>query len=230
MRCICPHCRKSTVPIIAKLFVSSDRPIACALCKGRSFITSTIAYWLLLFFIFAALALPLDTLASADDQPELDGNDWQLPSYFRTSTTHVDTLQMELRLHPQNRFDRVSLTMVCSPLSDSDIKRYTKKHYFGVGLGWGAPVCLLSKFDLKLNGISQKIPKQVMRLFAEVPALESIVTSQSGGSFMLGFASETGGTGRYQARLTFRNNRLVKRQVYGLDPKIPTFRLMVETF
>lgn len=145
------------------------------------------------------------------------------------SSAVADAFEITMHFSAENLLKTVQVKSACTSLSDVELEKYRKQFYFGKGLGNEAPTCLVRRLDVTLNGIRQYIPAKVIQMFADGPIFSTVNSAGTNKVFMLVFKGGSG-TGSYEARLSFRNNRLVKRQVWGLEPAQTKFKHMVSQF
>ncbi len=168
------------------------------------------------------------TIPAQANHAQLNESNEPLPANFSNSAV-ADTFETNTIFSAENVYKTVQIKSTCTALSDAELEKYRKQFYFGKGLGNESPTCLVRRLEVVLNGMRQYIPNSVVQMFADGPIFSTINSAGTNKIFMLVFKGGAG-TGSYEARLSFRNNRLVKRQVWGLEPKQSKFKYMVSEF
>jgi hypothetical protein len=185
--------------------------------------------------ILCSLAvLFFSNVAGANGVPDIDemrvrpGGEWQLPPMFY-SNVYTTSLSVSKAFRSMGVATSFSLDTRCKELSSSERKGFEGKFWFGQGLGAAPPRCMLEKFDLKLDGVLQSIPRDAIEKFCEAPHDEPLRFGFEGKTFMVSFTGSSG-SGTYEARLSFRDGHLVKRQVLAVDAAIERTVLFVDRY
>lgn len=178
--------------------------------------------------ICLTLGLTIGYAFAADIKlPQANSPEESSRNYAKSSV--ADTFEINMRFAVKNAVKTVGLKTSCTALSDVELEKFRTQFYFGKGLGNEAPTCLVRSLNVTLNGVAQHVPSAVVQLFADGPIFSTVNSAGTKNVFMLIFKGGSG-TGTYEARLSFRNNRLVKRQVWGLEPGQSKFKHMVSEF